>query len=526
MGYITNPPTSLLGGSPICATNAEAVSGIVTNKMLVPSNLSSIFASPLPLGAILPNSAVVTTLSIGALTGLLLGSSGVVSSLSTVNNSVLSTNNSGIISFSSTLPSAVQANITALGNIISGVWQSTKIAEVYGGTNQNSYITGDILYSSATNTLAKLAGNTTTTKKFFTQTGNGSSSAAPEWNTITSSDISSILSSPTAIGDVTPNTGSFTTLNVSGLAKFGTTSSPTATTEITSSVSTGNQCNYSIVGNSFDGSSDTDGIALCLAHNGSSNRQLAIGDTKLLSSNSSNQVIRVIPNSGLIDSVATNGTTILPIILGNSGNTTSIRGSVINLVSSGSTAVSIDSSQKVSISGSVNISGSSGLPSSGGASLYMSSGYSSPNVGRLIIGDGSGWLFRMSKLNSSTQTDLIYFKDDGSIGLNTTDFGSGNGILAIGNAAVVPSTNPTNAYDVYVQSGALKGRGSSGTVVTIGTADPHCVICGADFMLEWQNMDHGAHLQICVYCLAKDLGSKSYIKIFRTEPKEGEVAWH
>lgn len=50
---------------------------------------------------------------------------------------------------------------------------------------------GDLIYASATNTLAKLAGNTTTTKKFLTQTGNGSVSAAPAWDTVATGDITS-----------------------------------------------------------------------------------------------------------------------------------------------------------------------------------------------------------------------------------------------------------------------------------------------------------------------------------------------
>jgi len=48
---------------------------------------------------------------------------------------------------------------------------------------------GDILYGSASNVLTPLSGNTTTTKKFLTQTGNGSVSAAPAWNTIAGSDL-------------------------------------------------------------------------------------------------------------------------------------------------------------------------------------------------------------------------------------------------------------------------------------------------------------------------------------------------
>lgn len=48
---------------------------------------------------------------------------------------------------------------------------------------------GDLIYGSADNTAAKLSGNTTTTKKFLTQTGNGTVSAAPSWGTIVENDV-------------------------------------------------------------------------------------------------------------------------------------------------------------------------------------------------------------------------------------------------------------------------------------------------------------------------------------------------
>lgn len=58
------------------------------------------------------------------------------------------------------------------------------LAETRGGTAQTTYTKGDTLYSSAANTLAKLAGNTTTTLKVLTQTGDGVNSAAPVWQAL------------------------------------------------------------------------------------------------------------------------------------------------------------------------------------------------------------------------------------------------------------------------------------------------------------------------------------------------------
>jgi hypothetical protein len=48
---------------------------------------------------------------------------------------------------------------------------------------------GDIFYASSATAVDKLAGNTATAKKFLSQTGNGTISAAPVWETIEAADI-------------------------------------------------------------------------------------------------------------------------------------------------------------------------------------------------------------------------------------------------------------------------------------------------------------------------------------------------
>ena len=48
---------------------------------------------------------------------------------------------------------------------------------------------GDLIYGSANDTGAKLAGQITTTKKFLRQTGNGSVSAAPAWDVVVENDV-------------------------------------------------------------------------------------------------------------------------------------------------------------------------------------------------------------------------------------------------------------------------------------------------------------------------------------------------
>jgi len=42
--------------------------------------------------------------------------------------------------------------------------------------------------------------------------------------------------------------------------------------------------------------------------------------------------------------------------------------------------------------------------------------------------------------------------------------------LALANASTVPSANPSGGGVIYCEGGALKYRGSSGTITTLGAA--------------------------------------------------------
>lgn len=66
---------------------------------------------------------------------------------------------------------------------------SGTLDETLGGTGLTSYTLGDLLYASASNTLSKLAGNTSTTGMYLKQTGTGAASAAPVWDTLTAADV-------------------------------------------------------------------------------------------------------------------------------------------------------------------------------------------------------------------------------------------------------------------------------------------------------------------------------------------------
>jgi len=129
-------------------------------------------------------------------------------------------------------PSVGSASITTLGTIGTGTWQGSAIGISYGGTGQTSKTAafnaltpsttlGDINYHNGSNAV-RLAGNTTTSKRFLTQTGTGSVSAAPGWNAIVDGDI------PSALTGKTYN-GLTLTANATGFQIAGGTTSKTLT---------------------------------------------------------------------------------------------------------------------------------------------------------------------------------------------------------------------------------------------------------------------------------------------------------
>lgn len=121
-------------------------------------------------------------------------------------------------------PSAgnVAFNITGQVGIANG---GTGQSSANAGFNALSPMTtlGDIEYENATPAAARLAGNTTTTTEFLSQTGNGTISAAPSWAQPGFSNLSGSASCgqlPALTGDTTTSAGSCatTTGKVDGVA--------------------------------------------------------------------------------------------------------------------------------------------------------------------------------------------------------------------------------------------------------------------------------------------------------------------
>lgn len=106
-----------------------------------------------------------------------------------------------------------------------------------------------------------------------------------------------------------------------------------------------------------------------------------------------------------------------------------------------------------------------------GAELYF--GAMSPNEARVWASTNTPLTFATNNVERMRISGAgnILFAASNNIGVGgTTDFGSGSGVIGVLNAATVPTTNPTGGGVLYVEGGALKYRGSSGTVTTIANA--------------------------------------------------------
>jgi hypothetical protein len=92
---------------------------------------------------------------------------------------------------------------------------------------------------------------------------------------------------------------------------------------------------------------------------------------------------------------------------------------------------------------------------------------------RYRVANSTGFLTLQARNDDgSSACDLMFLKhSDRSLGLfGSLGFGGGQGVMALGNAIVIRSSNPACGGALYVEAGALQYRGSAGTVTTIAAA--------------------------------------------------------
>lgn len=117
-------------------------------------------------------------------------------------------------------------------------------------------------------------------------------------------------------------------------------------------------------------------------------------------------------------------------------------------------------------SGNVYLTGTNGPfvigNSVSGQTIYISPG--TTNNGDFIA------IATNHKIQDASANNLVWATTSGVSFFGSPSLGGGNKVIYIHNATTVPSTNPSNGGVLYVEGGALKYMGSSGTITPIAPA--------------------------------------------------------
>lgn len=82
----------------------------------------------------------------------------------------------------------------------------------------------------------------------------------------------------------------------------------------------------------------------------------------------------------------------------------------------------------------------------------------------------SGYFTVETNLAGTGFVERLRLTSDGSLGFGLNSYGGGVKVMSIVNAGTVPTSNPTGGGILYAEAGALKWRGSAGTITTIAVA--------------------------------------------------------
>lgn len=183
------------------AQGAVQLAGDLGNTAAAPEVLSTHLASPLPVNqggtGQATQQAAINALSGTQSAGKYLRSDGTNAALAAIQAADLPAatgSAQGVVELAGDLGG------TAASPQVTGTHLASALPVAQGGTGQVTAAAaynalspmtalGDIEYESGAGTASRLAGNTSATKNFLTQTGTGSASAAPAWGTIASGDL-------------------------------------------------------------------------------------------------------------------------------------------------------------------------------------------------------------------------------------------------------------------------------------------------------------------------------------------------
>jgi hypothetical protein len=366
----------------------------------------------------------------------------------------------------------------ALGsaNAVSGTLGATN-----GGTAQSTYTLGDTLYSSATNTLAKLAGQTTTTQKFLSQTGTGAASAAPVWDTIPAASITGLGTMSTqnanavtitggsldnvVIGGSTANAGTFT--NVNATTVTATTGSFTnvsgngsALTAINASnISSGTIANARTTGNTSN-SASTIVLRDATGNFGANTISAAFsGDGSAISAiNASNLSSGTVANARTTAATANGASTI--VLRDGSGG---FGAGDITAVSISGNGVALTAINASNIASGTIANARTTAASANGASTIVLRGSSGEFAAGVITADGSG-LSAINASNISSGTVATARLATGTA--NSSTYLRGDSTWAAVTSGITITNDTTTNASYYV----TLTTATSGTITTANTS--------------------------------------------------------
>jgi hypothetical protein len=85
-------------------------------------------------------------------------------------------------------------------------------------------------------------------------------------------------------------------------------------------------------------------------------------------------------------------------------------------------------------------------------------------------GNQAGYLAFKVRTSGNADNEVVRIASTGNVGIGVTSFGtSAEKVIGIANGTA-PSSSPAGMGQLYVEAGALKYRGSSGTITTLGAA--------------------------------------------------------
>ena len=383
----------------------------------------------------------------------------------------------------------------ALGssNAVSGTLGATN-----GGTGQSTYTTGDTLYSNGTNTLAKLAGQITTTKKFLSQTGDGANSAAPVWDTIPSSSITGLGTMSTqnansvtitggtlnnvVIGGSTPNAGTFTNVNATNVTattgSFTNVSGNGATlTNINASnISSGTIDNARTTGNTSNSAStlvlrDTNGSfganIISASFNGDGSAISAINASNLSSGTVANARTTAASANGASTIVARDSggnfaaNTITANISGNGSGITAINASNISSGTIGNAYTTANSSNGAA---TIVLRGASGEFAAGQitASSFSGNGSALTAINASNISSGTIDNARTNATSANGASTLVVRDANGSFAGNVITGTTGTFTSVSGNGVALTSINASNITSGTINNAYTTANSANG----------------------------------------------------------------